>query len=52
MAKARARHILVATEESCNELKSLIESGTEFAECARLYYPPDADLDADEQANF
>lgn len=35
MAKARARHILVPTEESCNNLKMTIEAGTDFAEVAR-----------------
>ena len=33
--KARARHILVSTEEKCNELKSQIASGTDFADVAR-----------------
>lgn len=35
MAKARARHILVATEDTCNELKTRIESGASFADCAK-----------------
>ena len=35
MAKARARHILVATEEACKELKTQIEAGTEFAAAAK-----------------
>jgi len=34
MAKASARHILVDTEEQCNELKTLIENGAEFTEIA------------------
>lgn len=29
-----------------------VEGGVLRAECARLYYPPDADLDPDEQANL
>jgi len=29
-----------------------VEGGVLRAECARLYYSPDADLDADEQANL
>lgn len=29
-----------------------VEGGVLRAECARLYYPPDADLDTDEQANL
>lgn len=35
MAKATARHILVATEEQCNELKTQILGGTDFAEVAK-----------------
>jgi len=35
MASASARHILVDTEELCNELKQKIENGTEFAEIAK-----------------
>ena len=34
MAKASARHILVDTEELCNDLKNQIEAGAEFAEIA------------------
>ncbi len=35
MALASARHILVSSEEKCLELKSQIESGTDFAEAAK-----------------
>ena len=35
MAKASARHILVDSEEKCNELKAQIEGGTDFAEVAK-----------------
>ncbi|MEA9975692.1 MULTISPECIES: peptidylprolyl isomerase [unclassified Pseudomonas] len=35
MAKATARHILVASEEKCIELKSQIEGGADFAEIAK-----------------
>jgi peptidyl-prolyl cis-trans isomerase C len=35
MASASARHILVDTEEQCNELKQQILDGTDFAEVAR-----------------
>jgi peptidyl-prolyl cis-trans isomerase C len=36
MARARARHILVATQEACNDLKAQIEAGTaDFATVAR-----------------
>jgi peptidyl-prolyl cis-trans isomerase C len=37
MTKASARHILVATEEKCNELKSKIENGEDFAAVAKEY---------------
>lgn len=37
MAKARARHILVSTEEQCNELKTKIENGEDFAAIAKEY---------------
>ncbi|MDX8403052.1 MAG: peptidylprolyl isomerase [Mariprofundaceae bacterium] len=35
MSRATARHILVDTEEKCNELKSAIEDGADFAELAK-----------------
>ena len=35
MAQATARHILVSTEEKCNELKTVIEQGADFAQVAR-----------------
>lgn len=35
MTLATARHILVDTEEKCNELKAQIESGADFAEVAK-----------------
>jgi peptidyl-prolyl cis-trans isomerase C len=35
MASASARHILVDTEEQCNDLKTQIEGGTDFAEVAK-----------------
>ena len=34
MPKATARHILVPTEEECNNLKTEIENGADFAEVA------------------
>ena len=37
MAKASARHILVPTEESCNNLKTEIEAGADFAEVAEKH---------------
>ena len=35
MTTAAARHILVASEEECNELKAKIEAGSDFAELAK-----------------
>jgi len=35
--KASARHILVATEEKCNELKNEIVAGADFADVARKH---------------
>jgi len=35
MTKATARHILVDTEEQCQELKTRIESGEDFAAVAK-----------------
>lgn len=38
MATASARHILVSSEEKCEELKSQIEAGaTDFAACAKKF---------------
>ncbi|EGH01712.1 PpiC-type peptidyl-prolyl cis-trans isomerase [Pseudomonas amygdali pv. aesculi str. 0893_23] len=36
MAKATARHILVSSEEKCNELKAQIEGGADFADFAEI----------------
>ena len=37
MAKASARHILVDTEQQCNELKDQISSGADFGDVAKQY---------------
>lgn len=37
MALAQARHILVSSEASCNDIKSQIEAGTDFAEMAKKH---------------
>lgn len=37
MASASARHILVETEQQCNDLKGQIESGSDFAELAQQH---------------
>ena len=34
MAKAEARHILVHTQQECEDLKKQIEAGTDFADLA------------------
>jgi peptidyl-prolyl cis-trans isomerase C len=35
--KAKARHILVPTKESCENLKSQIEAGADFADLAKKH---------------
>ena len=35
MIKANARHILVKTEQACEDLKTKIEGGADFADVAR-----------------
>jgi len=35
MSRATARHILVNSEEKCNELKAQIEAGADFADVAK-----------------
>ena len=37
MARAKARHILVATEAQCAELKGKIEAGEDFAAVAKQH---------------
>ena len=37
MSKASARHILVATHELCEQIKSEIEAGADFADKARAH---------------
>lgn len=37
MARASARHILVDSEEKCNDLKQQIEGGADFATLARQH---------------
>jgi peptidyl-prolyl cis-trans isomerase C len=37
MARAAARHILVASEADCLTLKKQIEEGTDFAELAKVH---------------
>ena len=37
MARASARHLLVADEAKCNELKARIEGGEDFAALAKEY---------------
>lgn len=35
MSRASARHILVTTEEACNDLKTQIENGSKFEDLAK-----------------
>ncbi len=37
MARASARHILVPSEDNCNNLKTEIEGGADFAEIAKKH---------------
>ena len=37
MTKAQARHILVETQEECEDLKQQIENGLDFAEAAQQH---------------
>jgi len=37
MSRARARHILVDTNEACQQLKDQIQGGADFAELARAH---------------
>ncbi len=37
MSTARARHILVSSEEDCNDLKTKIEDGADFAKIAESH---------------
>jgi peptidyl-prolyl cis-trans isomerase C len=37
MIKARARHILVESEDACNQLKTQIDGGADFVELARQH---------------
>jgi len=37
MSRATARHLLVDTEEQCNELKTKIEAGESFEEIAKQF---------------
>lgn len=37
MSKARARHILVPTEQACHDLKTKIAGGEDFADLAKAH---------------
>ncbi len=37
MSRARARHILVPTEQACNDLKAKIANGEDFAAIAKTH---------------
>jgi len=52
MASASARHILVTSEEQCNELKKQIEDGADFAELAEKYSQCPSGADGGELGTF
>ena len=37
MSRARARHILVSTQDACEDLKTQIEGGADFGEVAKQH---------------
>lgn len=37
MVRAKARHILADTEKKCEDIKNMIENGSDFAKMARKY---------------
>ena len=37
MAKASARHILVSSQQACEDLKTQIEAGADFADMAQQH---------------
>ena len=37
MARAKARHILVSSESACEDLKTQIKNGADFAELAEMH---------------
>ena len=37
MSRARARHILVSTEDACQDLRTQIEGGADFADVAKQH---------------
>lgn len=52
MAKASARHLLVDTEAECNEIKSQIEAGADFAEMAKQHSKCPSGRDGGELGEF
>ncbi|MEH6625836.1 MAG: peptidylprolyl isomerase [Motiliproteus sp.] len=52
MVRAKARHILVATETECQALKTEIESGTDFGEVARKHSTCPSGRDGGELGSF
>jgi len=52
MAQATARHILVSTEEKCNELKTAIENGADFAQVAKEHSSCPSSRDGGDLGSF
>ncbi len=52
MTKASARHILVDTEQQCNELKQQILDGADFADVARQHSKCPSGSDGGELGEF
>jgi peptidyl-prolyl cis-trans isomerase C len=52
MARASARHILVETQEACEDLKAQIEAGADFAELAREHSQCPSGQDGGELGEF
>jgi peptidyl-prolyl cis-trans isomerase C len=50
--RARARHILVDSEELCQDLKSKIESGADFADVAKQHSKCPSGRDGGELGEF
>ena len=52
MAKASARHLLVETEEQCNDIKAQIAGGADFADMAKQFSKCPSGKDGGELGEF